>query len=352
MINRRILREKAIQGVFAYAQQRAAAIQRLEVLSKSPEISSTSAHAEALYDLRTVFASESPIQEASDLPLIPPEKPPAYRFFYEKLLHAHQQLLKRSAKSATQLFEEEIHQLVQDEYLLTSLYLALYDLSRSQSGRLSQSPLLAALDQAHPSKSALKTDLPPPEVVSACYEILRDSEQVARSQPSQEEDLQYLLSITRGKWLKVKACHSWMSEEDRCWSVHKSLVLSELIQNFKKSQTECLSLDKKYTNLDSKLSFGRSLCERSISSYVHWSTALAKSSLHWELKRINLIDRVICIVALSEIYHMPEIPLRVSMNEYIEISKTYGGPKSPIFVNGLLDGVVQSLQKDGQLALK
>lgn len=66
---------------------------------------------------------------------------------------------------------------------------------------------------------------------------------------------------------------------------------------------------------------------------------------NWEAERIAFMDVVIMMVALCEIYNFPAIPTRVTLNEYIEIAKAYSTPKSGVFVNGVLDAIVDDLKK-------
>lgn len=57
----------------------------------------------------------------------------------------------------------------------------------------------------------------------------------------------------------------------------------------------------------------------------------------------------IIVLGLAEAINFPTIPVKVTINEYVEISKYYGTPKSRIFVNGLLDRVIQKMVNDGQI---
>lgn len=73
---------------------------------------------------------------------------------------------------------------------------------------------------------------------------------------------------------------------------------------------------------------------------------------NWDKERLAFMDIVILLTALAEILNFPKIPLQVSINEYIELAKSYSTPKSGIFVNGILGAVVRRLQKDGLLLKK
>ena len=70
-------------------------------------------------------------------------------------------------------------------------------------------------------------------------------------------------------------------------------------------------------------------------------------SRNWDSERIALIDRVILLVALAEVRTFDKIPTAVTLNEYIEIAKSFSSPNSPAFVNGVLNAVVRELKYAG-----
>ncbi len=82
--------------------------------------------------------------------------------------------------------------------------------------------------------------------------------------------------------------------------------------------------------------------------YRRWiSEALSVSS--WESERLAFMDVVIMETALAEIMNFPKIPLKVSINEYIELAKSYSTSGSGSFIHGILGGIVSRLQKEGLL---
>ncbi len=73
------------------------------------------------------------------------------------------------------------------------------------------------------------------------------------------------------------------------------------------------------------------------------------NSKHWDSERIALIDRVILLVALAEVRSFEKIPTTVTMNEYIEIAKTFSTPSSSAFVNGILHSAIRDMKFNGAL---
>ncbi|MCX6140771.1 MAG: transcription antitermination factor NusB [Candidatus Kapabacteria bacterium] len=72
-------------------------------------------------------------------------------------------------------------------------------------------------------------------------------------------------------------------------------------------------------------------------------------SKNWDLERIALLDRVLMRLAIAELTTCPDIPIKVTINEAIELAKRYSTDKSGTFVNGILDAVIEELQKESRI---
>ena len=96
--------------------------------------------------------------------------------------------------------------------------------------------------------------------------------------------------------------------------------------------------------------FVRKLLQSSFAGYEKYSAMVAESVPGWEKERLFSTDVVLIVMGLAEAATFPTIPVKVTMNEYVEISKFYGTPKSRSFVNGILDNLVQQLVNEGQIS--
>lgn len=94
--------------------------------------------------------------------------------------------------------------------------------------------------------------------------------------------------------------------------------------------------------------FARRLLQLTLVNYGKYSEMVYESAKGWDADRLFLSDVVLVVMGIAEIMGFPNIPVRVSMNEYVEISKYYGTPKSRVFVNGILDRIVRKLREEGQ----
>ena len=100
---------------------------------------------------------------------------------------------------------------------------------------------------------------------------------------------------------------------------------------------------------NSDIQFAKTLFRNSVLKAEDFRKLIDENAKNWELERIAFMDIVIMIVALAEITSFESIPVKVSLNEYIEIAKSYSTPKSGKFINGILDSIVSQMKKSGEL---
>ena len=95
--------------------------------------------------------------------------------------------------------------------------------------------------------------------------------------------------------------------------------------------------------------FAIQLLHRSILEYEENTALINRQIQNWDSERIASIDLYIMQIALAEIKNFPSIPVSVSLNEYIDLARYYSTPKSNVFINGILDGIVAELKNEGKL---
>ena len=102
-------------------------------------------------------------------------------------------------------------------------------------------------------------------------------------------------------------------------------------------------------DVESDLAFVRKLLQAAFAGYDRYFAMISESVAGWEKERLFSTDVALIVMGLAEAASFPTIPVKVTINEYVEISKFYGTPKSRSFVNGLLDRLVQKLVNDGDV---
>ena len=97
------------------------------------------------------------------------------------------------------------------------------------------------------------------------------------------------------------------------------------------------------------LDYAKSLLRNAITGFERISLLLDNSMQNWDIERVALMDQIILITAIAEAENFPSIPVRVTMNEYIDIAKCYSTDSSGGFINGLLDRIIARLTDEGKI---
>ena len=101
--------------------------------------------------------------------------------------------------------------------------------------------------------------------------------------------------------------------------------------------------------VDSDHLFATRLLQGAIGGFDRYEALIGEAATRWEKDRICTADLCLIALGLAEIESVPEVPVRVSINEYVDITKYYSTPRSASFVNGLLDRLAQRLIADGKI---
>jgi N utilization substance protein B len=125
-----------------------------------------------------------------------------------------------------------------------------------------------------------------------------------------------------------------------------SVMVEKTLKKFKAGVEEKNLLMPLFKNEEDrdyvKILFRKTVLRREESSEL-----INRNTTNWEVERIALMDILVMQLAITEIVEFPEIPVKVTLNEYIEISKYYCTSKSSTFVNGILDKVVREMRDNG-----
>ncbi len=95
--------------------------------------------------------------------------------------------------------------------------------------------------------------------------------------------------------------------------------------------------------------FARRLFRASLLSADSYRNIIAQFLRGWDLSRVALMDLIVMQIAIAEMLTFPQIPLQVTINEYVNIAKVYSTPRSGAYVNGMLDSIARALIADGKL---
>ena len=183
------------------------------------------------------------------------------------------------------------------------------------------------------------------------------AEYMASEERSLKQDCELFTKIFEEEFVDSVELESILEEKSIHWYEDLPYALSWCCKTFKAfAKGEGFSMPPLYqselmsgSDVESDKYFVRKLLQASYAGYERYSAMVADAVTGWEKERLFSTDVVLIVMGLAEVATFPTIPVKVSINEYVEISKHFGTPKSRSFVNGLLDRLVQSLTEQGQV---
>ncbi|WP_339043991.1 transcription antitermination protein NusB [Cardinium endosymbiont of Tipula unca] len=166
-----------------------------------------------------------------------------------------------------------------------------------------------------------------------------------------DKSVKLLEYIIQNIIFKNEQLKDFFSMKDLYWDEHKRIVKKMLLQTFTLLDVKDFAgFSLFWREIEARWLEEARFYDRLLKITVKNSSAyegiIGQKAEKWDSERIVLIDKLIIKLALAEMLEFEEIPLKVSMNEYIEIAKLYGTPKSGNFVNGVLEGIFKGLQVD------
>lgn len=193
-----------------------------------------------------------------------------------------------------------------------------------------------------------------PEVIKSIYSEIQQSDFYIEYMSSSENDFKEDKILWRNIFEKIIANNVLLDEalEDQCiyWNDDLELALSFVVKTTKQMQEETISdsfLPK--ISREEDIVFAKELFSDVILNKNDYRDLISRLSQHWDPERIAFMDILIMLIAISELVKFPTIPINVTINEYIEISKMYSTEKSHMFINGILDKAVAILKSEKKI---
>ena len=195
-----------------------------------------------------------------------------------------------------------------------------------------------------------------PEIVRSIFAQLKDSEayleylqSTDRSISAEKDIIKYIFKKIVLKSVDVEQV---FEEKFINWTVDKEVLQAMIAKTFKNFSSEVPSQNKLADltpNWSEDQDFVEELLKTSIRYADEYQKLIAEKTKNWEADRIALMDILLMRMAISELINFPSIPVKVTINEYIELSKTFSTLKSNTFINGILDKILADLNKQGRI---
>lgn len=191
--------------------------------------------------------------------------------------------------------------------------------------------------------------------VDLIYENLTKNELFSKYINSEEisykNDKNFIAKFYKNIIVANDKLYSYLEDRNINWIDDFPLIntiILKLINKSKEVNSKTYFLPKLYKDKLDKI-FAKDLLKKTIKSYSNYNNEISKKIKNWDADRIARLDYVMLNMAICELIEFKTIPIKVTLNEYIEISKEYSTPKSNVFINGILDGIAKDFLKSGKI---
>lgn len=171
-----------------------------------------------------------------------------------------------------------------------------------------------------------------------------------KKENSFEDDLHFVVSMYSDIVAPNVKLYEYLEDQKLTWIDDIPLVNTLILKQLKsiKDADHIFMVPKLYNDVDDK-DFVSQLFRKTILNNDVLAKEFADKTPNWEAERIAEIDSIILKMAICEFLKFPSIPVKVTINEYLELAKEYSTPKSSIFINGILDNLIKEFTADDKL---
>lgn len=383
MLNRRILRVKAFQNLYAFEQCKGSNLNiakdfiresflpdlnSMEVQDK-PALTRDAEEAVKLFDQN--LENESLLKASESKPKIKQVVLQALKQYHAANEKDHQFMLKNMVTSAEripqlyllaiellQAFAKHVEKEIEKKKKLAGdnpiAFANELNLANNQVLKtIRESPIY----QAALARNNVNLDDIELEIKEWFRDYIKTSETYQQylkiAEPTAEQDYEAADDLLKKVIFKNEVILNFFSEKDLNWTENKSVVrslASKVLKNASGSEeSEGDQMPEIAMNWDEDKEFFQNIFNFTIQNDAMSKALIAQKTKNWDIERLAYTDKIIISMAIAEMKHFPSIPVKVSINEYIDISKTYSTPKSKQFVNGLLDVLAKELTDSGQI---
>lgn len=194
------------------------------------------------------------------------------------------------------------------------------------------------------------------ELIRSIFQILKPSSEYIAYLENEDRSLKAEKDIVKFIFkkiiLKSPAIEQVFDERFMNWVTDKDVLqalLAKTLKNFNSEDPEKNQLAALCPNWDDDKEFIIDLFRLTTRHGEDYQKHISGKTKNWEADRIALIDTLLMRMAITELLNFSSIPVKVTINEYIEISKEFSTPKSNSFINGILDKILIELQKEGKI---
>lgn len=177
------------------------------------------------------------------------------------------------------------------------------------------------------------------------------AEYMAKKSVTYEDDRNFWVKIYKKIIMQDERIDDILEEQSLYWNDDRAIIdtfVLKTIKRFESRNGANQQLVPEYRDIEDQ-EFATRLFRRAVMNDEYYRSLIGKCVKNWEFSRLAYMDVIIMQVATAELLTFPQIPISVTINEYVEIAKWYSTPKSASYVNGTIDALAKMLQKENIL---
>jgi N utilization substance protein B len=166
-----------------------------------------------------------------------------------------------------------------------------------------------------------------------------------------EEDKQFVVDLFSEIIVPNEKLYEYLEDDKLTWIDDIPVVNTHIVKQLKaikSAEDESFRVPKLFKDADDK-DFAKDLFRKTVLNEKELAKEFDSKTPNWDMDRIAEIDTIILKMAICELLKFPSIPVKVTLNEYLELAKEYSTPKSSIFINGILDNLVKEFQTNKKM---
>ena len=176
-------------------------------------------------------------------------------------------------------------------------------------------------------------------------------EYILKQNTSFKEDQDFLVSLFKKVIAPSDKYYEYIEDKRLTWVDDFPIVntaLAKMLAKISEKNVRTILLPELYKNQDDK-QYAKQLFTKVVLNDEKLSQEIEGKTPNWDKERIAEMDMIILKMGIAEFLHFQSIPVRATINEYLEIAKEYSTPKSSIFINGILDKLVKEFETSKKL---
>ena len=164
------------------------------------------------------------------------------------------------------------------------------------------------------------------------------------------EDAKFVVDLFVKVLAPNERLYDYLEDNKLTWIDDYALVNTFISKQLKqlKKPTDIVEIPRVYKDDDDK-DFAKQLLIKTLLNEKELAQEYVNKTPNWDSERIAEIDTILLKMAICELLKFPSIPVKVTINEYLEIAKEYSTPKSSIFINGILDNLIKDYKEENKL---